>query len=217
MGFKQTLKVIISTIIVIILIAMLGYAFIYKNQLSQKFKQITEKVLGKSKQEKITQLPIAKEPEKTIITGPSGQTEPVNSQVPSGNIQEKELPVQKTRDPATLKREQLKNEYKFLEEHLPPAQVERSKPKKIANTNPEGSTKTTVPTTIRTPKKVSHKKKTSKKRKSTKKHRKNRKLSKLERRVIRLEKQMGIQSSRKTPLHKRVYRLEKLMMERGYK
>lgn len=54
MGFKHTLKVIVSTLIVVVLILMGIYAFIYRNEISKKILSIGQKSKSEEKYEKVT-------------------------------------------------------------------------------------------------------------------------------------------------------------------
>ncbi|MCP5500697.1 MAG: hypothetical protein H7A25_12385 [Leptospiraceae bacterium] len=229
MGFKHTLKVIVSTLIVVVLILMGIYAFIYRNEISKKILSIGQKSKSEEKYEKVTTV----NPEKMKSpesTSNSSEAKDKKNNSPNSEKAEDTKKENKQTNKKLLGEDIPFLDYETKENRKEPKTVEKKKVDYSQNLPPEAeNTETTVKTkqakktkysTVHKSRKKAYKKykKKNRKHKRTRSRRVSRsKTAKLEKRVQFLEKQLGLKPSKKMNLDERILRLEKMYLQKQKK
>lgn len=196
MANKEHIKIIVSAIIVIVLISMGIYAFIFRNELSQKIQEIGKK--NDDPQAKVDR----------IILPPSSKD------VSDGK---KEDPTGKDRPPEQMQTEKIKNTKKLDDKMFDPTLNQKTDRSFDENLVSETETKKPSEKMTSSEEKKSIGKKKKFKKRNTKSIGRKKTISKnLERRVARLEKKLGVRSKRqKYSLEKRIQCLEKISAKKN--
>jgi hypothetical protein len=242
MGFKHTLKVILSTIIVVILVLMAVYAFIFRNEISQKIMAIAKKTKGDNtveqikvntnSQDKTITTPIEdektnkgdislKEDEKISITT---HNKKLQDDVPYLDTDPKKTPKLAIEEPETKE-----NSVKSSKTKENTVKISKTKYEDVSDDLPDNLPDGPVvktkgshvkASTGKTSTQVLAKKKRQGNKGRKAKYRKSRYSSKasksrLERRVRFLEAKLGVKTKKTDSLSKRVERLERAYLKKN--
>lgn len=242
MGFKQWLKVLFSTLIILLFIIIAVMVYVDRKKIPGYIAKMKSTLMGKREKVEKSSHSLSGKPDTELQTSPEEKTQipaKTENKTARSDIPEKGVKIVDLQKPSNSKEQntvEIQNkrsqndDFSFMDQT--PEELQKNKQKqqvlavnkvdeKIDTSNnldvpkPSGSdAKKRITRKSRKRSKVGKRKRTYRKR-STRVRSKRRSSSKLERRVMRLERQLGIKSSGRLPLHKRVYRLEKIMLKRG--
>ncbi len=193
MATKEHIKIIVSAIIVIVLISMGIYAFIFRNELSQKIQDIGKK--NEDPQAKVDRiiLPPATKENLELKKEEAPKKEILPEMQESSKMKSEKKSAEKMSDPMFPKKTEM-----VYDENLITGNENKIPSEKMISKDEKKSP-------------VGKKKLRKKKRAKREIRKKNTNSKNLEKRVARLEKKLGVSAKKgKIPLEKRVRRLEKI-------
>jgi len=200
MATKEHIKIIVSAIIVIVLVSMGIYAFIFRNELSQKIQEIgkkNEEPSAKVDRIIIPPSPVKEMPDMKKEELPKKEIIP-DVMAPANAKKASDVETKKNHEEIIHK----KKDMAYDENLLPASDKKNPSDSQILSGDRRASEKSKKP-------------KSGKKKKS-KVQKKNLKAKNLEKRVARLEKKLGVsRKNGKLNLEKRVRRLEKISEKKG--